>query len=310
MELSAAAGVLAPRMRSTDIALDGTLTWNSQDVTTLAPISGQPASLINISSSGSFNISAASYSWGSDPSLLNVTNAGTLKINNAGQARLGCNYVTSGRTQFVGGSLIIGGSANQTGGSFELSPGTTIVLAAPPAIGAVGVLGIRNGTITGTGSVQGSLVLGDPTPNLWNPVIAPISPDGGSGVILVTGDLQIFNGRIQIGITGPSKYDRVNVGGYADVTGIAVGILQKTHDAIPANTQFPFLTSSNFKNDFTTKTPPADVEARVRVGLRARQRLVIRRQTHRHQSHQFRWLHATLFPTEKQVRGRTVHGNR
>lgn len=174
----------------------------------------------------------------------------------AGAALKG-DYTSYGTTTLDAGTLSVVGQAEQgAGGTFQLNPGTIVYLT-PPSAGGVGVLGIRDGKLTGTGSVQGSLVLGNATnPQSTLPILQP-DGGGGSGVILVTGDFTIFNGQIQIGITGPGVYDRVNVGGTAALSGNVIGVLQLAHDGFEAGTRLTFLhADGKLVGTFAMKSPP------------------------------------------------------
>jgi hypothetical protein len=101
---------------------------------------------------------------------------------------------------------VVAGTVEQsnpsTGAStFALYNGSTIVTSN---------LGIRDGFITGNGTVNGNLIMGlDPAQPGYGLTVPTIDPggDGGVGTIHVTQSLRMFNGLMKIDIAGPKLND-------------------------------------------------------------------------------------------------------
>jgi hypothetical protein len=274
-------GVPGPAISDTQMEVKGLLHWWSQSVTV-----GEP-SAIRIRSDGEFRIETptGTHQFGDsaavpDANRLLVVNdaGGKVVLNSPGTAVLLANYHTYGTTILQQGTLTISGAAEQAGlgSSFQLFNNSTIALT-----GSGGNLGIRNGKIVGSGTVQGSLGLGNaPGGDATTPIISPGSEGDRIGTITVTANFQMFSGEMHIEIRGPNDHDKIVVGGYAamhQVTapgqpatagGKVVGNLLEKHAFIPAMmngqpTKLKFLTRANnpSNSDFVAKDKPVPATA-------------------------------------------------
>ncbi len=171
-----------------------------------------------IQSSGTWGMTAAP----TEVTYFTVYNSGTVYVKPDAAATFNGDYLTDNYTLVESGMITLTRKAVQTGGYFELKGGGTVKVTSNP-------LNIEEGSLIGTGSVDGNCTLGY-NPNLGVPVpsstTASISPgaisgfgDFGIGTLSVTGNFQMFGGRMLIAIDDKGNYDSVSVQGYAALGG-------------------------------------------------------------------------------------------
>jgi hypothetical protein len=163
------------QMTNTSINVEGSLNWTNSSVLV------QPGSSnINIKSAALFKITTSNSTWGGgSPTFLNIMNeaGGNVSLNTSETDTITGNYTTYGTTQIIG-SLILNGLAEQGGGQFNLGSYTPSfgILPASMKQGNIkvsnsslnsegnpisDVLGIRNGTLSGYGTINGNLNIGN-----------------------------------------------------------------------------------------------------------------------------------------------------
>lgn len=187
------AAVNGPRvMWGSTLDVRGTLNWGSSllghDVQVHGPDADHGRSVIRIREGsstlppGQFNIAGQGAHWG-DPfggaSHLKVENSGTVTVNMdsaAATAYLVADYDNYGTTTIERGVLLIGGHAEQPEGNFFFNlKGPTPADTTVRVLGNGQVLGIRGGSINGTGTVDAHLHLGNQN-GTGSPVINPGVP--------------------------------------------------------------------------------------------------------------------------------------
>jgi VCBS repeat-containing protein len=257
----------ARRMSDTTLHISGTLDWKNGDVPTFG------SSAIQVEQGGKFNVSVStSGTWGNDPTHLSVTSIkGQLLVGIGVTATINGNYTSvDGETKVWGGTLRLGGTAVQAGkdSSFQLIAEGKVILSSQG-----GTLNICDGQIIGSGTVQGSLILGndpavagyDPATNgITKPVISPGNNNVRIGSIKVVGNFRMFSGEMHIEIKSGNVYDVVAVTGTTVLRGAGPGgtvegnLLDANEEIDPANFIF-FLTrgvNPNVNTDFQTKILP------------------------------------------------------
>ncbi len=264
-------------MRGTVLHVEGTLEWYPSDITVLAslPHPNQPASQINIVGGGKFLIAGyrtppatfpAVRTWGSDGVAFKVINHNSITVemdNSTDFAAIKGDFATTGTTLLKNGTFKVSGLAEQTGANSQivLSKSTSVTTATPPVFALQNYpLGIRDGKITGHGTVAGSLVMGnDPNSAGYNaqadaanrPIIAPTLA-GTFGQIHVTGEFTVFKGELQVGIRSATESDRI----WADTVnlkGATVGTVA-ANVAIPVGSKMMFLKYAHRAGDFNSVT--------------------------------------------------------
>jgi VCBS repeat-containing protein len=257
-------------MLSTTFQVSGRLGWHSGDVFVGRSAPGRPICEINIRSGGTFSVRGAGNTWGlpagaamPNPRLLSIVNdsGGQVVINSAGptspaSAQFVADYRTAGTTAIQGGTLVIGGKAEQVGANavFRLTNWSAI---------QTPLLGIRDGSMVGDGIVQGSLAVGYPNaadpPTI--PVIMPEGIPGRGGTIRVEpfggagGFFHLYSGELRIRVLGPDvlQYGRLDITGNASISGPegrvrrAVGLITPIAP-IPAGTFINFMTYTSAVN--------------------------------------------------------------
>ena len=136
-----------------------------------------------------------------------ITNNNILTKSGGGTASLSSvNFVNTGATNLVSGSIATNSAYTQSGGSTNFNGGD---------LATTTVINVSGGTVTGTGTISGSV-------NNSGGTITPGAPLGGVGVITVGNDYtQSGSGAYGVDINGPavSQYDVLTVGGAATLAG-------------------------------------------------------------------------------------------
>lgn len=254
-------------MRNVTLDVSGILHWGATSVSVLSHPENK--SQITIKPAGQFWITATGNTWGSASTVndLQITNQGKVSLGSTGTATIFASYTTTGTTELVGGTLAIAG-AEQNGGTFNLLNGSTITTS---------FLGIRDGVLIGTGTINGSLVMGrDPLQPNYALTVPLINPGGAFavGTIHVAHDFHMYNGHIGIDVAGAGlvngqpRYDRIVVGGVFRTTNANANSIRRVQgylvagDAIPANSIVPFLAYTNTDGEYFLKAgePGAPIE--------------------------------------------------
>jgi hypothetical protein len=258
-----------PKIGATIINVHGDLNWTAQHVKTYT----WPTE-IHIHDKGAFNITAAGATFGHplpneapNPALLKITNhnGGKLVLSSTGTATITGSYTSAGMTWLEKGTLAVT-TVEQTGGTFDMRKDSII---------DTPFLGIRDGSLKGSGKISGNLIFGhDPAKPgyaLTTPLLSP-GDTGFIGMIHVTHAFQMFNGHIAVDIAGATEengqfqYDRIVIDGALRLTNtsansmrLLTGTLLAAHRAIAANTEIPFLTYAEREGDFFVKAGEADL---------------------------------------------------
>ena len=231
--------------------------------------SGDPAG-------GTFNITASGGRWGTaEPHGFWVTNFGTVAVTGNGTASILGDYFTHDSTTITTSTLEIVGYAEQGPNPTKTPTWTLLEKATVKAREAGHVLGIRNGLITGDGTVDGNLCLGH-NPDApgytgqQSPAaeINPRGPGAAYGVINVKENFHIFAGKMTIDVNGVADdhHDRVIVTGYAALPGTVEGVFTAAGLRIGGGQKVVFLYANNIPIDFTGHTlPPGWTKAHAKV---------------------------------------------
>ena len=239
--------------QSVTMNVGGRLLWWERNVQVNGPSAGQPPSLVNIQPGGTFDIGGAGARWGDaggDTSRFAVVNYGTINFGLAsGTGTFVGDFVNWGITNVTGGTLKLTAQAEQGGGTLDLRNNSTVQVTS-----ASRVLGIRNGSIVGQGTIDGNLVLGN-TNGTGTPTVSPGSNgvNNGIGTLTVNLAFQITSvgatTKIEVDSTG--AFDKIAVGGYAALKGRLDAASVSPAYQPPLDTHLPFLTTgADIQGDF------------------------------------------------------------
>ncbi|MBY0460122.1 MAG: hypothetical protein K2V38_22630, partial [Gemmataceae bacterium] len=249
-----------PVVNRANVNVSGRLLWSDTPVGVAIPTT------VTIKDKGIFDVKANNKRFGNQGQELDTRDVtvinqagGTVVVDSAGQGVLIGTYQTAGTTKLVRGELYVHGSITQTAGTFELAGGTLTLAASTPA---APTLYVQGGTVSGSGTINGNLSLGDERQNDPNPAPYPLVEPGGTGKIgqiTINGNFVLYNGqlRIEIAGAGANEYDRIVVRDKFDLSrGLAArdrsatGVVLPAHAAIAANAEVPFLTFGSKAGQF------------------------------------------------------------
>ncbi|HET6574562.1 MAG TPA: hypothetical protein VFG68_13220 [Fimbriiglobus sp.] len=205
---------------------------------------------------------------GGSPIFLSVQNTGEMVVRT--NTKFSGNYYSAGTTEVRNTTLELAGKAEQVGGTFILADSAATV---KPS-GQGNVLNIYDGSIVGTGKVDGNLTLGvdpnggDPFGGMWqpSPVINPGFAGAAqgdppiSGTLTITQSFEMFSYygtpvcTMLIDVTASGGYDKVAVTGWAHLSG-ALRLNPSPVYKPMSGTRLDFLTSGSFEGtDFDEAT--------------------------------------------------------
>jgi hypothetical protein len=214
----------------TSISVSGQLLWKRNDVS--VP-NASTTSGITINSGGRFDIQAADATWGlgaGDPTTaFVVTNNGLTVVEADGMPTLRGDFTNTSMLAVNKGLLNLTGAAVQTAGTTRLGRDAAMLDSTLRVVDNPGALyRITGGSLTGIGSIDGNLTIGN-TDQFWvgtgiSPGLPDVAPDQTavpSGKITITRTLYICssNNSIDMDSTADGKYDQVAVGQDAIING-------------------------------------------------------------------------------------------
>lgn len=263
-------GADGPTLKSTTMTVQGSLEWKSGHVVVEG---ATDPSIIAIAPGGKFNVTAGDRTFGATtgglpvkPDHLRIENQidGKFLFHSPSLATFGAHYASTGDTILTSGVMAINGRVEQShqDSSFQLLNNTTIAL-----VSTSSTLGIRDGKIIGSGTVQGNLEMGNgPGGAATTPIISPGDELSRIGLLSVTLNFKMFSGVQHIEIAGGNNEDgtindRIAVTQAVTLSGAGpggqvVGNLLGAHGKIKANTEFTFMTYASRNGDFVSITPP------------------------------------------------------
>ncbi len=217
------------RQADSYIVVDGRMDWLGGDVQTLST-SGAAGSQLAISQSGKFYITVAGGQlWGTGQGVSSeflVSNYGTISLIAGGTVTIGGDYYTTGQTILKQGIFKITGKAEQAGGGMIRPIGRTTV---DVSTAKNGTLYNLDGSVSGDGTVQGSLSLGKEgvAPAAGGSVTAAVAIDqngneiDAAATLNVTGKFFMWNYlcAVRVGVGASGAVRKLEIGETALLAG-------------------------------------------------------------------------------------------